>query len=315
MQSTFSFSTDRVPARDRYEVWQEVIARRYMLLDVEPQDPATLRADLEVHRLPATLVTFLRSTPAKYIRTRLHAQKEKGDFILIHAPATFLYYNQNEDRAFDAGDAALLFDGNTGTVVVQHPERTMTVRINGAMLRAAAGLDEGLAHRLPANNVPLRLATRYLRSVLESGPVDQALGHLVNTHVVDLLALGLRPTPETRERARAGALQAARFAVIRADILANLTESHLSAERLAARHGMSERSVYLLFEQNGLSLSRFVTEERLKRAMTMLLDPACAAMRISDIAFAVRFADLTTFNRAFRRRYGETPRDVRRRTG
>ena len=43
----------------------------------------------------------------------------------------------------------------------------------------------------------------------------------------------------------------------------------------------------------------------------MLMDPACDAMRISDIAFAVGFGDLTTFNRAFRRRYGDTPRALR----
>jgi AraC-like DNA-binding protein len=95
-------------------------------------------------------------------------------------------------------------------------------------------------------------------------------------------------------------------------VLATLSHVRLSAKTIAQRQGVSERYVYLLFEQHGLSFSGFVTEQRLKRAMTMLLDPACAGMKISDVAFAVGFGDLTTFNRAFRRHYGDTPRALRR---
>jgi AraC-like DNA-binding protein len=104
----------------------------------------------------------------------------------------------------------------------------------------------------------------------------------------------------------------ARMAAIRSDILANLAQVRLSARTVADRLGVSERYVYLLFEQHGLSFSGFVTARRLDRAMAMLIDPRCAGMRIADIALAVGFGDLTTFNRAFRWRYGDTPRAFRR---
>jgi AraC-like DNA-binding protein len=45
----------------------------------------------------------------------------------------------------------------------------------------------------------------------------------------------------------------------------------------------------------------------------MLADPRYAGLTISGIAFAVGFGDLSTFNREFRRRFGLTPSDVRRR--
>jgi AraC-like DNA-binding protein len=78
------------------------------------------------------------------------------------------------------------------------------------------------------------------------------------------------------------------------------------------RLGLSERSIYLLFERSGLSFAAFVTDERLARTTTMLLDPARRQLRIGDIAFAAGFGDLTTFNRSFRRRYGQTPSSLRR---
>jgi AraC-like DNA-binding protein len=54
-----------------------------------------------------------------------------------------------------------------------------------------------------------------------------------------------------------------------------------------------------------------VLTERLARAHRMLTSPRHAGETISVIAFAVGFADLSHFNRAFRRRYGCTPSDVR----
>jgi AraC-like DNA-binding protein len=43
----------------------------------------------------------------------------------------------------------------------------------------------------------------------------------------------------------------------------------------------------------------------------MLTDPRRAGEKVSAIAFAAGFHDLSHFNRAFRRRFGVTPSDVR----
>jgi AraC-like DNA-binding protein len=45
----------------------------------------------------------------------------------------------------------------------------------------------------------------------------------------------------------------------------------------------------------------------------MLDNPWLGERTISAIAYEAGFADLSHFNRAFRRRYGETPSDVRAR--
>ena len=43
----------------------------------------------------------------------------------------------------------------------------------------------------------------------------------------------------------------------------------------------------------------------------MLVDPSFAHLRVIDIVLAAGFGDVSHFNRLFRRRYGETPSDVR----
>lgn len=315
MQSppVFRFSTEAIPARERLAIWREVIGEQYMSLDVNPEDPASFRAELAVHQLPSMPVTHLSSTPMKYARTRFHAQKDDSDFTFVFSPrGVFHFDGEGEETTFHPGEGVLLSNNRTGTITSVDGERVVTVRINGPMIRSAfRQIDERLINRLDAGNKPLQVVTAYIDTLLSGDAVTPAMGMLASSHIADLLAFGLRPSADTRERAQASAVPAARLAAMRADILANLADLDLSTTALAQRHGVSERYVHLLFEQNELSFNRFITNERLKRAMAILLDPAQASLRISDIAFAVGFGDLTTFNRAFRRRYGDTPRAVR----
>ena len=98
-----------------------------------------------------------------------------------------------------------------------------------------------------------------------------------------------------------------------ADALANLSQVSLSAKTIARRHGVSDRYIRLLFEETGQTFGEFVLEERLKWAFQLLNGSVRPDMRISDVASEVGFSDVTTFNRAFKRRFGDTPRTIRHR--
>ena len=51
--------------------------------------------------------------------------------------------------------------------------------------------------------------------------------------------------------------------------------------------------------------------QRLARAHHMLSDPRRSGEKIANIAYDVGFGDVSYFNRAFRRRYGAAPSEVR----
>jgi AraC-like DNA-binding protein len=230
---------------------------------------------------------------------------------------TELLQDGNSDFAFSwirQSDGILLVYGAPGTFVIEGRTRLTNVRLDGALVRSKIpDIEERLLHRLPSDGVALRLLQAYVDALLATGvPDDPLLAHGINDHIVDLIAASLRPGDDNSERAAAGTISAARLAAAKADIRAHLTDPTLSAKQVAQRLGLSERSIYLLFERNGLSFAAFVTEERLQRAMTMLVDPGGRQLRIGDIAFAAGFGDLSTFNRSFRRRYGRTPSSLRR---
>lgn len=188
------------------------------------------------------------------------------------------------------------------------------VRLNGSLFRSRIpDIDEQLLHRRPPNNIAVRLLQAYVDALVASDiPADPLFAQTVNEHLVDLIAVALRPDDDDPEQAAQGAISATRLAAAKTDIRARLSDPTLSAKHVAQRLGLSERSIYLLFERRGLSFAPFVTDERLKLATTMLLDPARQQERIGDIALAAGFSDLSTFNRSFRRRYGRTPSSLRR---
>jgi AraC-like DNA-binding protein len=68
----------------------------------------------------------------------------------------------------------------------------------------------------------------------------------------------------------------------------------------------------MLLESDATTFSELVLGQRLHRAHQLLTDQRRSDRTVSSIAFDAGFGDLSYFNRAFRRRYGATPSDVRK---
>lgn len=106
-------------------------------------------------------------------------------------------------------------------------------------------------------------------------------------------------------------LAVARLIAIKADIDMNLIHGDVSLSAVAARHGLSFRSVQRLFERETLTFTGFVLGRRLAYAYWLLVGTKTDDRTICDAAFGAGFNDLSYFNRTFRRRYGVTPSEVR----
>jgi len=88
-------------------------------------------------------------------------------------------------------------------------------------------------------------------------------------------------------------------------------ESGLSAATVAALLGITPRYVHRLLGETGKSFTHHGLERRLDKAAALLHDPRWRHRKIADVAAEAGFTDLSHFNRAFRRRFGATPSDIR----
>ncbi|TQF26452.1 AraC family transcriptional regulator [Bradyrhizobium sp. UNPF46] len=100
------------------------------------------------------------------------------------------------------------------------------------------------------------------------------------------------------------------LAMIKRHIAANLDIEALTAQELCRRFQISRASLYRLFEDDG-GLARYVQEQRLNRALMLLISPASRDRRLIDLAVDLQFSSDSTFVRAFRRQFGLTPGEIR----
>ena len=84
---------------------------------------------------------------------------------------------------------------------------------------------------------------------------------------------------------------------------------------IARAHGLTPRYIQMLFEEDGTTFSEYLGLQRLALAHRLLGDPGNDRMKISDIALAAGFGNVSYFNRAFRRLFDATPSDIRSRNG
>jgi acetamidase/formamidase/AraC-like DNA-binding protein len=90
-----------------------------------------------------------------------------------------------------------------------------------------------------------------------------------------------------------------------------LDDPDLTPARVAEAEGISERYLQKLFEGSGSSFTHYLRERRLQRTSAELSNPAQAHHSISEIAYRNGFNDSAHFSRAFRHRFGLSPREFR----
>lgn len=115
---------------------------------------------------------------------------------------------------------------------------------------------------------------------------------------------GKSPLPTRREE---------KLETLKVMALESLECADLCARTLARDSGLSARTIHRLFAASGISFQSWVTERRLERCWTELTNSRGLRQRtVGELAYSYGFNDLSTFNRAFRKRFGMTPRQARK---
>ncbi|MDA9434388.1 AraC family transcriptional regulator [Bradyrhizobium sp. CCBAU 51627] len=128
-------------------------------------------------------------------------------------------------------------------------------------------------------------------------------------HLADLVAKAVGSAEDTQGNV-ARADRQLFLAMAKRYIETHLEAEPLTAETLCDRLGISRASLYRMFQRDG-GLAGYVQDRRLNYAMRRLIGPEGQKIRLLDLAINLRFSSDSTFTRAFRRKFGLTPSEVR----
>jgi len=301
-----------LPEAERLSASREIYGRTILRHDIEPFDEHPFCFEAMLYAVPEMGFVSGAVSPIRAVRTAEHIDSE--DIVLtICLTGGRVVRQRGREATVVAGEAVLTTSADPVAVAVHSTSRMIVLRIPLATLRPSlVDLDACLVRPIPRGTEALRLLTSYAEVVEDTSALAMPeLRGLLVAHFHDLVSMSIGATRDAAEIARGRGVRAARLRAIKAYILENLSRGDLSIGAVASQHGISARYVRMLFDGEGATYSDFVLDNRLARAHRMLRDPRYVGHTISAMAFECGFGDLSYFNRAFRRRFGATPTDVR----
>ncbi len=298
----------------RYEAWREEFGRRWVRADLMPIVGDYVASEVAASQLSFVTLGCMRGTPLHMDRRReIPAQESCSHLFLVLASGCRMQASQlGRSIELAPGDMTLVSSAEPARVTQLTEGNRWSIRIPHRQVADLCMNVEDKIARPIANSELGNLLLHQLETAHRFGPkLDAATNHMTAQFILDLVALCIGVAGDAAHIARHRGLAAARLDAIKAEILRCLGIPNLGLAHIAANHGMSTRYVQHLFQLYGESFTSFVLEQRLLSTYRLLREPTSKSRKISDIATAAGFSDISYFNRAFRARFGATPTDIR----
>jgi AraC-like DNA-binding protein len=309
-------SPDQALTTDRLDHWIETVCRTYVDLDVARIDDSPFWAGIDVSPLGDTVFAELAATAQQANRRPVDIARADEAFavFVLQREGRMVVSQDGREVILDPGDATIVDTERPYTLHLAGPNRQIVLHCPRHLLRPRLrSMRAVTAARIAATSATGDLLSGTLRLLARdrhdlAAPQAAAIGR----YTLDLIATALEATPE------AGAALPSRAS---ADLLArikdhlreNLADPALDPARLAATHGISVRHLHRLFHETGETVGGALREARLERCRADLDDPRQRACSVTEIALRWGFNDSAHFSRAFKARYGLSPRDYRTR--
>ena len=309
------FSTEDLRPGERLDLWRDVLTRKLLRMAIDPVTDRPFRAEASLRAQHGVRMGVGRLGPTVSHRTRQIVADDNDDVaLLVNLDGQFIARLGDEELRLEEGEGLLIDCREEGAFLRPGSGRMLCVRMPRAVLgEYACRLDAAHGQKVPRDADPLPLLVSYVSALSQTPTLALApeASYPIVRHVCDLAALSIGAGRDGAHIAETRGLAAARLQAIKAHINGNIGPYALSIEEIAADQGVTARYVRKLFEAEGLSFTNYVADRRLARAHALLTEPLRASSPISAIAYDVGFGDLSYFNRAFRRRYGATPSEIR----
>jgi acetamidase/formamidase/AraC-like DNA-binding protein len=304
------FTSESYARCERPALWRDVLAST----GLSPNSP---QADC------AGFATAVQRSSGPVMLTRLAADAQRLRPLGAPAGAPPLAFLAGEDclLALERGPEFALPRGGLALLPLAHPwtivaprgvrAAVLAVSPDAAPARFSAAPKLAEARLAPPGGLTDVVARALEATAQGLETLEEAQWSAASAALADLfltLAHGLAVAAGAPE----GGAQAALLHRIHQSLERRLDDPDLSPAEIAASVGVSERYLQKLMESAGANFSHYVRERRLRRAQADLMSPLEAQRSISEIAYAYGFSDSAHFSRAFRQRFGQTPREFRR---
>ncbi|MFE0508672.1 helix-turn-helix domain-containing protein [Streptomyces sp. NPDC058964] len=310
------FSTQELPACDRFDAWAERLGRTHAPMQLSSERTADYRGHQRVIGLgdvtvwPATFDHLVfRRTP------RLVRQSDPEVFhlsLLRRGDGAASWGRQQVAYRIDD------FHVNSSSRSYEIATGPDPVTIVGVEIpRAAVALPAGRASDVVGRRISGRegmgalLAGLLVQLTADTSSYRAADAERLGTVVTDLVtavfahALDAEQGLPPETHARTLTLR------IKSFVRRHLGDPELTPAKIAAAHHISRSHLYRLFQDEGLTVASYIRDQRLANARRDLTDPGLRTLPVHAVAARWGYSRPGDFTRAFRTAHGMAPSELR----
>ncbi|MGI9285082.1 MAG: helix-turn-helix domain-containing protein [Pseudomonadales bacterium] len=276
---------------------------------------ASFKGELVNTRLDRIHLARISSSPLQVHRRKSHIAQVSGN-------ASYLVKFQLSGEAFvqHRGIEAFLKPGDFVLCTTSDPyELRFPSNYRQAVLAVPHTLlnemfkapDDYLGVKMSGESPTHGLLSQFVGSLVERiDSLDADIIARLEANILDLLVTSLHAQSRCAHLSNTSKA-ANQLEHIKRFILMNLQDYKLSVDLIATKHGISKRYLHLLFKQDGISVSRYIQQQRLAACYRALTNNDMQHLSTTDIAFQFGFGDISHFYRCFKAHYKLTPRQIR----
>ncbi len=261
--------------------------------------------DIQISRVDATAHRVSR------LREHIRPASRDTCFLNLQIAGPGLTRQRNQERVARPGDVVLV--DTTEPFQIEHSDRFSLFSIAVSRRLVPDAVFESRLISLSASALGREISQVLLghaQLLLDAHRAGLAAPATLGQHMLELISFAQDSVSGERD---SELTQSTQLDLIRGHMSRNFRDEDLSARAIARAVGLSPRYVHRLFETTGKTVSEHINQLRLEACAINLRGSADKIETIAAIAYRNGFRDISYFNRRFRRAFGETPTDYRRR--
>ena len=313
MKTTITTKGVDLAARSRH--WHEAIGQAYFPLDLSFRRPEAFDGELSMWQLGEVSLSRLTSDALMYRRLPKHLQIQGPEEFLITLPAKSELLFAQGGREVRANPGAFFIERSHEPYEFSHAEPAdlwvmkLSLAMLGGRVRAP---DRFCSLQFDATNGANGLFVDMVHLIPQRyDAMSEEARSMVGRQLADLLAMALQ-SDERVLSSGGSTVRMAHLARIESFVRRHIDNPDLGPDEVAAGCGVSVRYLHELLRDTNQTLGSWIRDQRLAAAREDLGNPR-DKRAIGEIAYARGFADQAQFSRAFRQRYGITPKEARAR--
>jgi AraC-like DNA-binding protein len=302
------FSTRELAKSRQLDAWRDWYAGSFEVAPLDASDRG-FAGQSEVWKLDGMALVSVSAPPLRAMRTKSLIRRDPTDHWVItigKCAATSLTLEKDQ-ALVPAGAPFVLSLGEFSASQRDLDDRLQLNIARDKFSTLAPALDAARGRTL---STPLGgMLSEYIRLLERQLPgfADEDVRRLPQA-VAAMVAACVAPSVDRTAAAHAQ-ISATLKDKARRCIIRNLRSPHLGSSILCRELGMSRSSLYRLLEAEG-GVKQYIQHHRLAESFAQLSDPS-NTQPITVIADELGMLDPSSFSRAFRRRFGISPTDVR----